>query len=172
MLVFLWFLVEITPVFKPEKRPIAAGLDAKNSCSNDFHSLAMLAGWKGSAAKLQVAIGSSSMLQLTFVLLIIKRPDWRNQSLWLLLILAHNTQAWPSLPGHSRHVGVDVVHKIGYGVRTPFGTDWQFFETEITDDNISSMYELLQLLRVVWKTFPSNILQELTQQNLIIVVAN
>jgi hypothetical protein len=36
-----------------------------------------------------------------------------------------------------------------YGVGTPFGMDWQFFEGEITDDNISSMYELLQLLRVV-----------------------
>jgi hypothetical protein len=35
------------------------------------------------------------------------------------------------------------------GVGTPFGMDWQFFEGEITEDNISSMYELLQLLRVV-----------------------
>jgi hypothetical protein len=93
MLVFFWILVGNTPVFKPGntpvfkpgntsvfkpgKHPIAAGLDAKNSCSNDLHrlSLAILAERKGLTAILQVTIRSPSILHLIFVFLIIKRTD-------------------------------------------------------------------------------------------------
>ena len=50
-------------------------------------------------------------------------------------------------------------------VGTPFGKDWQFFEGEITKDNISSMYELLQLF--VEKVARGNLSQVINSNQLL-----